>query len=193
MPVVAYQPKGAASLAASYVNLANPGTYDAAPGVAPTWDAVTGWVFTGTEWLNTSLVPGANNWTYIVQIASMLTSQYIFGANQTSPTRLVGLWPKSSVPSFICGTGAYANSFAGSTVSDGNIAMTGNTVYVNGTPTFTLTTATGLPSVPIYFGCSNANGTPATFGKGNIIAFAAYGSTLTPTQIAAIATAMGAL
>ena len=32
---MAYQPKGAASLAASYFNLANPGTYNAAPGTAP--------------------------------------------------------------------------------------------------------------------------------------------------------------
>jgi hypothetical protein len=41
--VAAYQPIGAPSLAASYVILANPGTYDAAPGVAPTFDAATGW------------------------------------------------------------------------------------------------------------------------------------------------------
>lgn len=46
--LVAYQPKGAASLAASYINLANPGTYDAAPVVAPTWDTINGWIFNGT-------------------------------------------------------------------------------------------------------------------------------------------------
>ena len=40
--VAAYQPIGATSLAASYTNLANPGTYTAAPGVAPTFDAATG-------------------------------------------------------------------------------------------------------------------------------------------------------
>ena len=33
--VAAYEPLGAASLAASYVNLANPGTYDATPGTTP--------------------------------------------------------------------------------------------------------------------------------------------------------------
>ena len=46
--LAAYQPKGAASLAASYSNLANPGTYNAAPGVAPTFDASTGWTFNGS-------------------------------------------------------------------------------------------------------------------------------------------------
>ena len=48
MPVAAYQPIGAASLADSYVNLVNPGTYDAAPGAAPTWDAANGWIFNGS-------------------------------------------------------------------------------------------------------------------------------------------------
>lgn len=53
----AYQPIGAASLAASYVNLANPGTYNAAPGVAPTL-AAGGWSFDGlTQYLTTGIVP----------------------------------------------------------------------------------------------------------------------------------------
>lgn len=56
--VAAYQPIGAASLAASYVNLANPGTYDAAPGVAPTWASATGWTFNGsTQYLTTGITP----------------------------------------------------------------------------------------------------------------------------------------
>ncbi len=50
-PVWVYTPKGAASLAASYSNLANPGTYDANPQVAPAWDAGTGWTSDGTKWL----------------------------------------------------------------------------------------------------------------------------------------------
>jgi len=44
--LAAYQPKGAASYAASKVNLANPGTYNLSDGAAyPTWDAVNGWTF----------------------------------------------------------------------------------------------------------------------------------------------------
>ena len=41
--VAAYQPKGAASLAASYTNLASPGVGDATVVVAPTWDVTSGW------------------------------------------------------------------------------------------------------------------------------------------------------
>lgn len=50
--VAAYQPKGAASLAASYGNLANPGTYTLGPGDAPTFDTALGWTFDGiADWL----------------------------------------------------------------------------------------------------------------------------------------------
>src|SRR5690606_13595251 len=43
--VAAYQPKGAASLAASSSKLANPGTDDASATVAPAWDTANGWKF----------------------------------------------------------------------------------------------------------------------------------------------------
>ena len=44
--IAAYKPKGAASYAASKVNIVNPGTYDLSDGAAfPTWDAVNGWTF----------------------------------------------------------------------------------------------------------------------------------------------------
>ena len=44
----ANQPKGAASAAASYVNLANPGTYDLSNGTAyPAFNTATGWTFDG--------------------------------------------------------------------------------------------------------------------------------------------------
>lgn len=47
--VAAYQPIGAASLAASYVNLQNPGTYDLTVGSAVGFDTDYGWTFDGTS------------------------------------------------------------------------------------------------------------------------------------------------
>lgn len=46
--IAAYEAEGAASYAASKINLANPGTYDITNeggGGAPTWDATKGWIF----------------------------------------------------------------------------------------------------------------------------------------------------
>lgn len=47
--VAAWQPKGAASYAASLVNLATPSTNDLTEGVAPDWATGTGWTFNGTD------------------------------------------------------------------------------------------------------------------------------------------------
>lgn len=50
--LMAYKPIGAASYAASLVNLASPGRYDAAEGNAPTFNPTYGWVFSsGKEYL----------------------------------------------------------------------------------------------------------------------------------------------
>jgi hypothetical protein len=54
LPIAAYQPKGAVDLAASYINLANPGTYNVAPGSAPTLGD-SGWIC-----VNKYLVTAAN-------------------------------------------------------------------------------------------------------------------------------------
>jgi hypothetical protein len=66
--VAAYAAIGAGSQALSYVNLANPGTYDlTAPVAAPTWDAGTGWKFNGTtQYLATGITPAAG-WSWMVR------------------------------------------------------------------------------------------------------------------------------
>lgn len=69
--VAAYQAKGAASYAASKVNLANPGTYDAIDGAtAPTWNTTDGWIKTTTApYLLTGIEPDDHwNWSFIVRM-----------------------------------------------------------------------------------------------------------------------------
>lgn len=69
--VAAYQPKGAANIAASYINLANPGVNNAAPGVAPAHNPATGWTFDGaTTWLTTSYDANVNTCSLIVRVAN---------------------------------------------------------------------------------------------------------------------------
>ncbi|MBV6343492.1 hypothetical protein [Candidatus Magnetobacterium casense] len=66
--LAAYAAKGAASLAASYVNLANPGTYNLAyTGSGLTWDAVNGWIdATGNAVLTATGLTVTNNQTWSV-------------------------------------------------------------------------------------------------------------------------------
>lgn len=64
--VFAYAPDEADDLADSYINLVNPGTYDAAPGDAPGWSAA-GWDFDGvSQYLVTGAVPVSQQWTVLV-------------------------------------------------------------------------------------------------------------------------------
>ncbi len=74
-PLAAYCPLGAASLAASYVNIANPGTYNAAPGVAPTWNASNGWIGNGSAFLNTGIV-GSTDFTVVVRVSGVASGAY---------------------------------------------------------------------------------------------------------------------
>ena len=62
----AYQAKGAANLAASQVNLANPGTYDLTLGGGGPTLSGNGWVFTGAEWLDTGISPDGDYSMFIV-------------------------------------------------------------------------------------------------------------------------------
>ncbi len=83
--VAAYQPKGAASYAASKVNLANPGTYDATDGAhCPAWSTEVGWTFDGAnvEYLVIStLVPSGNAGSSLVcfNSASGTENAWIYG------------------------------------------------------------------------------------------------------------------
>ncbi len=86
--IAAYQPINAASLAASYVNLANPGTNDAAPGVAPGWNKTDGWTFNGlTQYLTTGIIP-ASGYSMIIRFSQ---TEYILNAD------LAGEWKGSDL------------------------------------------------------------------------------------------------
>lgn len=103
--VVAYQPKGAATYAASLSNLANPGTYDAFAGSAPSWDAGVGWTF-DQRYLRTGLTPGS---TYSMIINYTLTeaSGYAFAAGSfvSSPQNSFYIYPANSIGDFSFGWG----------------------------------------------------------------------------------------
>jgi hypothetical protein len=52
--VAAYKPLGAASIADSYINLANPGTYNCTnPGESPNWNTGNGWICNGDSYIVT--------------------------------------------------------------------------------------------------------------------------------------------
>jgi len=71
--VGAYQAKGSASLAASYVNLKKPGTNDLylQTDPAPGWNTTVGWIWTGAQALWTGFTPTVNSW-FVVRFSSAI-------------------------------------------------------------------------------------------------------------------------
>ena len=196
--IAAYQPKGAASLAESYLNLENPGTYDASPIVAPTFNTATGWTFNGsTQYLDTGIVPAANM-TFIVQFSGggSVDSRVMFGGIDTGAlSALVGFTPFVEIPpngvAYVNGSGFWLKEV---NMTDGNIAIAGNKAYRNGIDEgLTLGAWSGTPSHSIFIGARSFNGARNLPWSGTIIAWAAYSSVLSASQIAAISSAMAGL
>lgn len=85
--IAAYQPIGAASYAASKVNLANPGTYDATEGDAPSWTVDNGWDFdAANDYLDTGITPeNDQTWSMIIRFDQATTGNlWIAGVYETT-------------------------------------------------------------------------------------------------------------
>ena len=194
--VAVYQPKGAASLAASYSNLANPGTYDAAPGVAPTWASGTGWTFAGTQYLKSGITP-ADGYSVVVRVSNYAQAYTAsFGTRASSTARFY------IMPNTINGGGssifAYASieqgTGSGTSVVNGVLAMTKDAGYKDGVIiTAISSTWVGAAGGTVYIGARDRAGAADYYMTGDIQAIAIYNTTLTAPQVAAVSAAMAAL
>lgn len=196
--VAAYQAKGAASLAASYINLANPGTYDAAPGVAPTWDAATGWTFNGTtQYLDTAVVP-ANGFSALARFSNRGNLGPMWGTADFDDGTRFGCAAESgneswNVQTYLAGR-AYQNWGYGQHLVAGTIAVAGQYGYVNGAVSGTEIPGWTAPATQPIWICRGGNGVWATqYGMYYIQAVAIYSATLTAGEVAAVSAAMAAL
>lgn len=80
--VCAYKAEGAASLAASYSNLNNPGTQDAIATTPPTWDSTNGWKFNGSDqYISTGTMTITENLTVICKFSNRAAGNYMLGAD----------------------------------------------------------------------------------------------------------------
>ena len=190
--IAAYQPKGAADLAASYVNLANPGTYNAAPGVAPTWDAVNGWVFDKAkqQYLSTGVNPAGTMQQYglIVRYSEITVGSQILLGQRLSTTDSICLFNDNNL------FRAYSSGYGGamlSTYLDGVLAVFANKFYYNGGEIGTIDNFTGnaLKSDVIYVG----GRVTGQYLGAKIQCAAIYNASISAAQVAALSAAMAAL
>jgi len=195
--VAAYQPKGAASLAASYSNLANPGTYNAAPGVAPTFDASTGWTFNGsTQYLTTGITtsPQHADWSMIVRFSNQSGSyQIALGSYAPATGARFEIWPEYGG---IIAYYSYNYITKSPNLTSGVLAISGTHGFRNGTNEATIASG-GDPSnkyPALFLGAgNNGSGSPEYKFNGKIQAAAIYNTILSDAQVSAVTTAMNAL
>ena len=195
-PVAVYQPIGAASLAASYVNLANPGVFDAAPGVAPTWASGTGWGFNGTtQYLDTGYTQATTvNRAVIIRFTNATTANNgaVVGNLNSGGTAGYGISPHRT------GAGGEAriysgNSFATAVVVDGIVAVAATRGYVNGVDVGGMSYADFTPASNILVGAWRT-GTNFLYRACDVQAIAIYDtSTDHAIWVPAVSAAMAAL
>lgn len=184
----AYQSIGAPSLAASYVNLNNPGAKDAIPGVAPAFDASIGWTFDGSsQYLNTGIIPTASTWSMFIRFSGFtgnfgtLTGQSLssrrFFINQTNLAVFYGNGGALSVTP---------------NLAIGILGFAGNTAYRDGVNDGTIPGGS-LIGLPIFIGALDEGGGPSNYANTSVQAACYYNATLTPSQVTALITAMAAL
>jgi hypothetical protein len=192
--VAAYQPIGAASLAASYVNLANPGTYDAAPGTAPTFDAATGWTFAAasSQYLTTGITP-ASGWSILIRFSdSSGNGRCAAGSwDGTNNTRFIIIPRRSAADNHQYGGGG--DLFAGVRLASGVMGVANQACYLDGSGDGTTDAAWSGTGVAIFIGALNNNGTLVQYFEGKIQAAAIYSTTLSAGDMSALTTRVQAL
>lgn len=189
--LAAYEAKGAASLAASYVNKINAGTNNLVlSGDAPGWDSTNGWDFPGdsaTTYLKTSIVP-VEGYSFLVRFAGGTTAdEYVCGAYST---RGLGLLNKSAGNTVQYWSGTYA--FRSPGVASGTLGISGNQPYRNGEVDGDVLAAWG-GTITEGFDIGKLGGFATNRFGGTIQAVAIYKATLSTAQMLAITTAMAAL
>ena len=191
--VAAYDFVGASSLADSYINEANPGTFDCAPGVAPTWAYGTGVTFNGTtQYLTTGLIP-ASGWSIIARFSGAVSNVFmvIAGSQRTPGNYRFYLSPRTTTDIRTYGHG-FVNQVAGRQAS-GVMAVAGANCYLNGAADGTVATGwDGASDKAVLIGANNT-GSAVNFFAGSIQAIAIYSGTLTLADVQTITAAMNAL
>ena len=193
--VVAYQPKGAASLASSYVNLASPGTGDGTTTSAPTWDSETGWG-PGTNAFVASSVTPPTDQTYSMLVrfsdAVVGTQNYACGYRYgEAPWQEFSIIPRYNTTQCRMGIGGIAIYDA--TAAAGVYGMRGKYNYCDAVYKGESGAVAGAFGALWAFGANSALSYARQYGLCKVQAFVVYSAVLTEAEYVAVPTAMAAL
>lgn len=187
--IAAYQPKGAASLADSYKNIANPGVYDAAPGTAPTWSATAGWIFAAasSQYLTNGITP-TNTWSVLVRCSDQQNGgdTWVFGNYNATGWGIQPLYLAST--RYYNGTTV---TVGGGDRVNGVWGLVGAQGYFNGLAEGAATAGNASLGAAMFIG--DISGAYRRYFTGYIQSMAIYNVTLTAAQVWAVSYAMNVL
>ena len=182
----AYQAKGAASLAASYVNLASPGVGDLVAVTAPAggWDVGNGWKFTNVPAGGCLQAPTVTDgYTFLMQFTNAVA------ANAYMCTTVDGFWRmRQRAPGIdVEYTYKAGMRYVPPWITAGNYGMAAGQGYRNGAADGTPASGASVINSAMYIGAATY---PAAM---YVRAYVLYSAILTAPQMLAVATAMAAL
>jgi hypothetical protein len=184
--IAAYQPKGASTLAESYVNLADPGTYDAYPGNAPYLTA-DGWMSDRNDYYLETGIYLPEESTIIVSLSNIQenTNNYVCSNGTSGQWRMMLF--RNGRKQWWFGSRNFSTDVTSST---GVIAISGPKVYLDGTLIATISSSvSGASPTPLrLMAWSTSNGI-----NGNMESAAVYSTNLSDAEVSAISSAMAAL
>lgn len=189
--VAAYAAKGAASYAASKVNLANPGTFDCTDGTStPTWNTSTGWSFSvaSGSYLDTGVQP-SGTWTMLIQAANITNKQTVAGISSGGYFRIYADFGNQCY----FGNGSQTPFTPG--FASGNAGFAGLTAYRDGASVGTISGGGyGGSGVTIFIGANNGGGgSPTENMTGDVIALGIWNTTLSAGDVASKSAGMAAI
>lgn len=189
--VAAYQPKGSVSLAASYINLANPGINNADAGVAPSFNTETGWTFYGSSYLTTGVTPSSAQSFMFLRFTRPDTSRglYMVAGSRTALGARFYLAPTDQL-AYTYGVGIKIN-VSGNYLTSGVMGIANSKGYLNGNEKVSGDYSGN--NVPIIIGAMNDSGTVGYFSDCSVFAVVIGSGSLSSSQIAALSAAMAAL
>jgi hypothetical protein len=190
----AYDAKGAASYAASLLDLTGNGR-NLTTGIQPGWVNGTGWVFNRSlHYLKTPIVPVESS-TMIIKISAITPSgtRAVCGmVNTSGGAAYYTFYQISSAVRWYNGTGtSYYSAGGTSPFVPGTYAISGKSAYYNGASVGTIAAGSfGAAAYAIYIGCQQTNGNPAQYMPETVTSFYYLDSALPPAQVATISAAM---
>lgn len=170
--IAAWTPKNAGSLAGSYVQFGTlPSSFGV--GIAPTWNASTGWTFNGsTQYLKSGIAPQIqiSTWSMAVRWSNANPAVSFDFCGSRDPRFEIGF----DVSLMFYG---YGNSFARGAAPSaaGNVVLAGRSCYLNGVLDTTVPVSS-ISTVPptVYIGARHNGVSTDRYFSGNVLAFAIW-------------------